>query len=52
MADVDQAPGGRDPSTLKADGIGHVLLVGLRAGGGVTGLIGLGWPAAPSKRPR
>lgn len=53
VADIEQAPFRAEIGrALSADGIGHILLVGLRAAGQLTGLVGLGWPSAPRQRPQ
>jgi PAS domain S-box-containing protein len=38
-------------AAIEADGIHHVMLVGLRAAGTLIGVLGLGWPERPVNRP-
>ncbi len=52
MVDLDDAPLRPEiVDALRSDGIGHVLLAALRVADRFTGLLGLGWPAAPAARP-
>ncbi|HXG39916.1 MAG TPA: GAF domain-containing protein, partial [Candidatus Limnocylindrales bacterium] len=51
-ADIHEAPLRPEiAAALEADGVGHVLLVGLRIGGELLGLLGLGWPSRPIALP-